>query len=707
MTETELVAETESGSTLHTTPGDAAATLLATVVAELPGGVRRDGQASMCDAVSEAITRRRHLLVQAGTGIGKGLAYLAAGVTAAQRTVVVTATKALQEQLCTKDLPALAAAADDDLSFTLLKGRANYLCLARKAEIDEDRASTLELGDGRDADALADIDAWVAETDSGDRADLPNEVSNELWARLSVDSRECPGRARCELSEACFAEQARERAAAADVIVVNAALYGRDLEANGAVLPDHDLVVIDEAHTFEDFASDAFGEEIGPGRLRHLAGAVGKLFVADPDTGGDDPAGDLHDWADRVDAHFSALPDDAPVQLPDEVRDALGGLAEMLAALSSSVSKVNTEVGSAAQAKLRVTKLVESARIDIASVLAAREGEDALWVERRRSGAVLHSTAVDVGPPLRERLFARRTAVLTSATLATGGDFSALAWRLGLRGSRTAPDDVANGDTDTSTGTDSDTSTDTSPNIDRDTDERLGIPDDPDAYVGLDVGSPFDYRHQAILYVAAHLPDPRTEAFEAAMLDEVEALARAAGGRTLGLCTSLRMADALRDRLRAALNVNVYGVGDLPRPQLLAEFARDETSCLVGSMSLWQGIDVPGPSLSVVAIDKIPFARPTDPYAVARRDHAAAAGHEPFTTYDLPRAAMLLAQGAGRLVRNADDRGVVAILDPRVVTKRYGRDLVKSLPPMFRMTDPGRVRSALERLVADPEVIEA
>lgn len=668
------------------THGDLAALAVATladVVGALDGGAERPNQAAMCTAVAEAIAARRHLLVQAGTGTGKSLAYLVPAILSGHRTVVVTATRALQEQLCGKDLPFLAAHLGRPFTYALLKGRSNYLCLARHAELDDERAAALDVDDP-DADLLDAVGEWLTLTETGDRADLPVAVPDRLWARLSVDSRECPGRARCGFADGCFAEAARTRAAAADVVVVNAALYGRDLEAAGAVLPEHGVVVIDEAHTLEDIAADAFGEELGPGRLRHLAASVGRLLVADA---GADPAGDLAAWADRLEVLFSGLPDDAPVVLPPDVREGLAALGETLADVARAVSRVETGDTVAQHTKLRVAKLVDSARTDVQSMLRAEQGIDALWIERRASGPVLHTTAVDVGAALHQALFARRTAILTSATLATGPDFSALAWRLGLRPdgwSRPLPDAAAGATDDT----------------ERSDGEDSLAPDDPDAYQALDVGSPFDYRRQAILYIASNLPDPRAGTYEAAMLDEVEALVRAAGGRTLGLCTSLRAAAAIRERLASALHVRVLAPEDMPRPRLMEEFARDETSCLVGSLSLWQGIDVPGPAVSLVIIDKIPFARPTDPYAVARREHAAAQGHDPFLTFDVPRAATLLAQGAGRLVRRDSDRGVVAVLDPRLVSKRYGAVLLASLPPMYRMTDGARVRAALARLNA-------
>lgn len=682
-TASEAIEAPHSRSDATAPNGDAASAgalkALDAVVACIEGGVERAGQREMAAAVADAIANRRHLLVEAGTGTGKSLAYLVPAILSGRRVVVVTATRALQEQLCNKDLPQLEAHLDDAFSFALLKGRSNYLCLARKAELDEQRQLAFD-GSRRDEQLLDEIDAWVADEVTGDRSDLPSAVPDRLWELLSVDSRECPGRARCDLGDGCFAELARDRAADADVVVVNSALYARDLESHGAVLPDHSVVVIDEAHGFEDIAADAFGEELGPGRLRHLAGAVGKLIVSDADR---DPVGDLNDWAERSETLFAAMSDDAPVELDDATRASLTGLGEMLGTLSRSVAAIPADAGDVAGTRLRVAKLVDSARVDVASMLSATSGEDVLWVERRRSGSVLHSTSVDVGRELARELFARRTVILSSATLATGGSFDALAWRLGLR--RAVQDEGR-------------TSAESHDECDEAGERESDAPEDPTGYDGIRVQSPFDYRRQAVLYVAAHLPEPRRSGYEEAVLEEFVDLVRAAGGRTLGLCTSLRVADAVRSRLREELDVSVLGPDDLPRSRLLAEFAADETSCLVGSMSLWQGIDVPGPALSLVVIDKIPFSRPTDPYAVARRDHAAAMGHDPFDTFDVPRAAMLLAQGAGRLVRRSDDRGVVALLDPRLVTRRYGSVLAESLPPMFRMTDPQRVRAALGRL---------
>lgn len=641
---------------------------LAGVVGSLPGGTVRDGQERMAAAVARAAATGRHLAVQAGTGTGKSLAYVVPAVLSGERTVVVTATRALQEQLLRRDLPFVAEHLDRPFRFASLKGRSNYVCLARHAELTGESRRLLV---DRDARLLDAVEEWVATTETGDRAELPRVVPDSLWERVSVDARECPGRARCELAEGCFSELARERAAEADLVVVNAALYALDLAASGAILGPHGLAVIDEAHSLEDACTAAFGVELGPGRFSRLAAAV-RGFLAPDERAGDrrDPSAPISEWADRIGTLLEGAGRER-VDLDEEGwREPLVSLSEMLASLRDVVAGVDAGGPEGTSRRARVVQLLDAARADVRAVLAARRGDDAMWVERRNQ-PVLRVAPVDVGPVLAAELFARHTVVLTSATLAVGGDFDAFAWRVGLR-----PSPAGDGGGDDAGGPDGGTT----------------------AYEVLDVGSPFDYRKQAILYCAAQLPDPRRPAFDDAVLDEVEALVRAAGGRTLGLCTSLRAAERMRARLRERLGVRVLGPDDHPRARLMEEFARDETSCLVGSLGLWQGLDVAGPSVSLVVIDRIPFARPDDPVAAARRERAVAEGRDAFATFDLPRAAMLLAQGAGRLVRSAHDRGVVAIMDPRLVRRGYGKVLLDSLPPMFRSSDPARVRAALARL---------
>jgi ATP-dependent DNA helicase DinG len=632
----------------------------------------------MAHAVHGAFSARRHLFVQAGTGTGKSMAYLVPAVLAGETVVVVTATRALQEQLYRKDLPFLASTLRElghDCSFAQLKGRSNYLCRAKLAE--HALAGTAVLEGTRAAVDVADALAeWAGETDTGDRADFADPIPDATWAMFSTDSRECPGRAKCAYGEECFAERARDTAARVGIVVVNTALYAQHLAAERTVLAEHSLVVVDEAHMIEDVCTTAFGVELGARRLERLAAEV-RTFLAGERGGDADAVLALNERGRRWDALLRECPNEQPVDLDAAgLRGALAALAEQLGSLAATVAALDAADSGASQKQLRVRRLVDALREDVQLVLGASPARDAIWVERR-DPPVLRVAPIDIGPRLAGSLFASCTAVLTSATLALGDDFGPLAWRLGLRreGPPEPTPDVVDGD-------------------DR--------PSDPHAFDTLDVGSPFDYRTQAILYCAAHLPDPRTDEFATAWLAEAVELVRAAGGRTLGLCTSLRAADALRDTLRAEFaGVRVLAPDDLPRSRLMQEFAADETSCLVGSMGLWQGLDVPGPSVSLVLVDKIPFARPNDPLAVARRDQAAAGGRDPFRTFDLPRAALLLAQGAGRLIRSAADRGVVAVLDRRLVTSGYGRTLIDSLPPMYRMTDPARVRSALQRLAVE------
>ena len=403
---------------------------------------------------------------------------------------------------------------------------------------------------------------------------------------------------------------------------------------------------------------------------------------------------------------LNSCPNDERIDLDAQgLRPGLLVLNETLAHLQSQLTSIKVDVTDTSQKLQRVVRFVASTRDDVQYMLNATPTRDAIWVERR-DPPTLHVARIDVGPPLSETLFSKRTAVLASATLALGTDFGPMAWRLGLR-----PDESTAHATGNATGA-SQAEAKSASSFDPDDDERDGgagassfselletPPANPDRFASLDVGSPFDYRSQAILYCAAHLPDPRDAKFADAWLDEAVALVEAAGGRTLGLCTSLRAADALAEALRERLPlVPVLTPKDLPRNKLMEEFSKVEHSCLIGSLGLWQGIDVMGPALSLVIVDKLPFARPNDPLAMARREQAEAEGHNPFGTYDLPRAALLLAQGVGRLIRSNEDRGVVAVLDRRLVTSGYGKQLIDSLPPMFRMTSPDRVKAALQRL---------
>jgi len=604
-------------------PSDVGAAL-ARVRAALPGGgEERPGQAAMAEAVAKAIVDRRHLIVQAGTGTGKSLAYLVPLVLSGAKCVVATATKALQDQLATKDLPLLAEHLGVDVDFAVLKGRSNYLCLQRAQETAGSDNLELPLGEGRGqvAEELRTLIAWARESKTGDRAELDFEPSPRVWAQLSMTATECPGALRCPSGEACFAEEARRRAEQAAVVVVNTHLYGAHLASGGHVLPDHDVVVFDEAHELEDVAAASLGLEITAGRFRGLAGLARPVVGPDRRSVMDD----LADAGDLFEAATESLRGQRLANPPT------GEAETMLSRVADRVTRAVSAIRQAGDEDPRRARALQAGghlAADLALVRAPAN-TDVTWVEGPPRSAVLRMAPVDVGDRLAQRLWSSVTAVLTSATI---------------------PPLLAN---------------------------HLGIA----ACEELDVGSPFDYEHQALLYCAVHMPDPRQPTYEAALHDELAWLIGAAGGRTLALFTSWRAMQAAADALRDRVPYRLMTQADLPKPALLSQFMTEETSCLFATMGFWQGVDVPGRALSLVAIDRIPFPRPDEPLQQARRDRAGAGA---FKIVDLPRAATLLAQGAGRLIRAASDRGVVAVLDSRLSSATYRWDLVRVLPPMKR-----------------------
>lgn len=612
---------------------------LARVVAQLPGGGEpRPGQRQMAEAVAAAIERNEHLVVQAGTGTGKSLAYLVPAILSGRTTVVATATKALQDQLSNKDLPFLAAHLGRPFRFAVLKGRSNYFCLDKARDMGQgDEGGQLELADLADVDTgelgalgkeVVRILRWVRTSRTGDRAELPFEPRPAAWARLSVSARDCPGAARCPMGEHCYAEQARRAAEEADVIVVNTHLYAAHLASGGQVLPPHDVLVVDETHELEDVVASALGVELTAGRLVALARSLRGLLPADasePDA--------LEQAATTLSA---ALEPHLDHRLPNgaegELAEAIALVGQRVARATEAVRSVEAEGGEAAGRRLRALQAASTLAEDLV-VVAAPDPALVAWVEGPAHGPVLRVAPVDVSSLLAARLWSSdlSTAVLTSATVP-----AALPDRVGLE-----------------TG----------------------------SYQQLDVGSPFDFEHHALLYCAADLPDPRQPGYEDALHAELEALIRAAEGRTLALFTSWRAMRAAADRLRDRLPWRVLTQDELPKPALVTAFAADESSCLFATMGFWQGVDVPGPALSLVVIDRIPFPRPDEPLHQARRDRA---GPSAFRLVDLPRATTLLAQGAGRLIRTATDRGVVAVLDRRLAHASYRWDLVRALPPMRR-----------------------
>jgi ATP-dependent DNA helicase DinG len=604
------------------------------VTAALPDAEERPGQHQMAKAVAGGIVAGRHVIVQAGTGTGKSLAYLVPAILSGRRVVVSTATKALQDQLAGKDLPFLTEHLGQPFEFAVLKGRSNYLCRQRAREVSDgdDQLTIDDLADdvGTLGKEIVRLVEWGRTSETGDRADLPFEPRPKAWSAVSVSAMECPGAIKCPSGDECFAEAARVRAEGAEVVVVNTHLYGAHLASGGHVLPEHDVVVFDEAHELEDIAASSLGIEIGSGRMRALARGARRLIseqaVADDVEG----AGDLFDAAlERAGDRR------LPHGLTDELGMALELVSQRVANVTSALRKAETEDA----AKARWLQAAGHLYGDIAFLQAAGE-DDVIWVDGPSHNRVLKMAPVDVSEKLATALWSGVSSVLTSATIPP---------RLGI---------------------------------------RLGLP--PAEVDELDVGSPFDFKTNALLYCARHLPDPRQPAYEAAMHDELEALIKAAGGRTLALFTSWRAMRAAHEALEERLPFTLLTQSDLPKPLLVAAFTDDETSCLFATMGFWQGVDVPGPSLSMVVIDKIPFPRPDEPLVQARRDKAGAAA---FRLVDLPRAATLLAQGAGRLIRTATDRGVVAVLDPRLSRANYAFELVRALPPMTRTRDRADVEA--------------
>ncbi len=618
----------------------------------LAGREERPSQRAMAEAVAAAIRGHRHLIVQAGTGTGKSLAYLVPALALGTRAVVATATKALQDQLAARDLPMLAESLGVPFEFAVLKGRSNYVCRQRVEEIsgtgeqlllDPDVAGAASpapdsgLGPlGREVRRLVQ---WAEhDTETGDRSELPFEPKDAAWAQVSVGSRDCPGASRCPSGTGCFAEKARERAGMADVVIVNTHLYSTTLAIGAELLPPHDVVIFDEAHELEDIASSAFGFEIGPGRFGAL-GRMSRALLDDPAaaTAVEDGASV---FAAMIKPHVGKS---LPRPAEKEFSDTLVMLRERLARLGGELKRAArdsggdpTPGGTPAEDRgrhLRAQQSLGHLQKDLDHVVGL-SGDDVAWVEGPDHAPVLRVAPLDVGAALQSRIWSLGegpTAVMTSATIPP---------RLG---------------------------------------ERLGLASG--TYDQLDVGSPYSYEEQALLYCPLHLPDPRQAEFEPAMHDELVALIEAAEGRTMALFTSWRAMRAAADAVRKRVTWEVLTQADLPKPALVARFAADEHSCLFATMGFWQGVDVPGPALSLVTIDRLPFPRPDDPLLQARRSRLGAGA---FELIDIPRAAALLAQGTGRLIRSASDRGVVAVFDTRLGKARYRWSLVKALPPMRR-----------------------
>lgn len=673
------------------TPGEGALTaqaleLLDTAVAAM-GGQRRDGQHDMVRRVVEAIETGDHLLVQAGTGTGKSLAYLIPlivhALSSEKPSVVATATLALQAQIVGRDVPRLLAALEPllprPIDVALVKGRSNYVCKHKlgggfPAE-DSSEGALFSLGEdssvvhlpgaktgptsplGREVVRLRE---WAEETDTGDRDELIPGVTDKAWRQVSVTSMECLGAQKCPLAEACFSELARARGAQADIVVTNHAMLAISAFEGIAVLPDYDVVVVDEAHELQDRVTGAVTGQLSVQMVQAAASSTRKHTGVSVDA--------LHAAATALDMAFAGTPSGL---LPNGLNETHTAAVEQLrdaarVALSDSKPDGNAAAdGGRSIARSRLNLIFDLCE----RLLTAQDAREVVWASRTGTFTpgqgyqkaddseppVINIAPLSVAGKLREGLFEDHTVVLTSATLAIGESFQSTAGGLGLLGAN-AP-----------------------------------------SWTGADVGSPFDYPKQGMLYVAAHLQKPGF-GNSPEQLAELEALITAAGGGTLALFSSRRAAEDAAEKLRKKLKVKILCQGDSSMAGLIKEFSDEPDTCLFGTMSLWQGVDVQGASCRLVVIDRIPFPRPDDPLVTARARAVAQNGGDGFIAISATHAAIRLAQGVGRLIRSSSDRGVVAVLDSRLANASYGGFLRAALPPFWSTKDRTVALAALQRL---------
>ncbi len=631
-------------------------------------GVQRVGQTQMVEAVATAISGRTHLVVEAGTGTGKSLAYLIPAVLSGQRIAVATATKSLQNQLADADLPFLAEHLGVPVSWSVVKGRQSYVCMAKLVERmgpNLDGGTQLLDEDSADLDVIAE---WVRAGGTGDRDDLPTTVPDDLWRHVSVSGMECPGKKQCPQGSKCFAEAALEAARDSQITITNHHLYALHMAAGRRILPDHDVVVFDEAHKLEAASSAAFGVDVGGGRLVAFANNAQRLVAPSQR---DQLLGEVRSLASRLGGEVELLPEarlnPAAGALGEAILGGIRAVGQTLRALPNTDEHA-PQAGPIARVKAQGGHI----QADFGMALDMPQGYVA-WAEPIRR--VVRVAPITVDDSIAANLLVHHPTIMTSATLTTGGSFTPLARRLGLT-AEAIPDDPAAFDVE-----------------------------DPlsRTYEGLRVEGSFEYATQGLLYVASQLPDPREDQWSAAAGSEMRSLVEAAGGRALVLTTSYRMLKVAADALKGA-PFEVLVQGEMPKRQLISRFAETETATLLATMGYWEGIDVPGPSLSLVVIDRIPFPRPDDPLMQARRDAVVAKGGSAFDEVDLPHATVLLAQGSGRLIRNEGDTGVIAILDRRLTAMRYGQRILRSLPRLLRTSDKERaVRFLVEVSAARAE----
>ena len=658
------------------------------------GGTERPGQVEMADAIAECLESDHHLLVQAGTGTGKSLGYLAPALLwlvrhPGKRIVVATATLALQSQLANNDIPAAVDAVESVTGrrprHAILKGRTNYVCLLRLRDgTAQDQGALIPTGDlietlksspqstpesALGAEVLG-LRAWAEDQARrgglADRDDAPSHTER-AWAQVSIPVRECLGAQRCPYGDECFVESSRDEARAADLVVTNHALLAINAMHGGTALPEHSAVIIDEAHELVSRVTGAASAELSPQMVERVARRALTYLEDEVALELLESAKTLGHAVDGAALERVEDPDSAFVAACVAVRNAAR------AAVSALTGEDNQDTNKR-QAAAAVKEI-----FDIAERMAALDKFDVVWVaDRDRFGREARVSPLSVAGLMRTRVFGERTTVLTSATLKLGGDFTPIAASVGLKeDERLNPVHPAH--------------------------EPEGPVSEPELeavpWRGLDVGSPFEYRRQGILYIARSLPPPGRDGLSDALLGEIAELLDASDGRALGLFSSRRAAEVAAVHARKRLPaLTILCQGDAQLPELTRRFIQDEKASLFGTLSLWQGVDVPGATCQLVIIDRIPFPRPDEPLTVARQRAVAEAGGNGFMKVAASHAALLLAQGSGRLIRRLSDRGVVAVLDPRLVTARYGAFLKVSMPDMWQTTDRQVALQALRRL---------
>jgi len=651
--------------------------LLTHVVDEL-GGVHRVGQNNMAAEVIDAMDNGRHLLVQAGTGTGKSLGYLvpamAHAVSAGKRVIVSTATLALQRQLVNRDIPLVATSLERELprpaQVVLLKGRQNYVCKNKlhggfpaetetlfdvvdpQAGEDHEEQGASSLGQ-----EVVRLRKWAEETDTGDRDDLIPGVSDRAWRQVSVTALECLGASRCPMAQECFSEQARRDSHEADVVVTNHAMLALSMTPAQSVLPEHDVVIVDEAHELTQRVTSAITGELSAPAVSSAARSARRN--AGLTTASLDDAGTALEKALQQ-VEPSWFRDGLPEELLGAVDQVDLAARDLLSALRADRTGGSKGSSDQADGHKQVAYAAVEAIAEIAQRLLSADQHDVVWTTGPSAWSdrvpTVHIAPLSVAGMLNETLLEKETAIFTSATLKLGGDFDVAARGFGL------------------------------------------FQAEGEAWRGVDVGSPFEYGRQGILYVASHLPRPSAD--RAAVHAELREIITASRGGVLGLFSSRRAAEDAADTLRELVDVPILCQGDDSLPSLVREFSEDFETCLFGTISLWQGVDVPGQNARVVTIDRLPFPRPDDPISQARSAAVEASGGNGFMAVSVHHAALLLAQGAGRLIRTSKDQGVVAVLDSRLVKSGYGKFLTQSLPPLWRTTNQKVTLSALERLAS-------